>query len=254
MKKLYTFSAALLAAFALTAQVNVTYQVDITDYLAEGNILGENGMRIGGNFTDQGATVAGSAMPNWSPSDGACALTDLGNNVWSITVTYDNASIGNEQLYKYVNNDWGAPGVANEGGDLSNIGADGCGLDDGAGNINRMFLIPSSDVTVGPVCWEQCSGCGGVSSLEELVSVQNMMVGPNPTQDVVTFTFDLDRNAMVNISLFDILGSKVEEISDGQMTVGQHVIVYDAEKLANGTYFYRMQAASAVTTGKLIKH
>ncbi|MGA1364730.1 MAG: hypothetical protein ACO31C_07290, partial [Schleiferiaceae bacterium] len=87
MKKTLTLAAALVASAAF-AQVSVTYKVDITDYLGAGNTLGANGMRVGGNFADQGATTGGNAMVNWSPSDANSAMTDEGNNIWSITVDY----------------------------------------------------------------------------------------------------------------------------------------------------------------------
>ena len=62
MRKLYTMAAALLMASASFAQVNVTYKVDITDYLAAGNTLGANGIRIGGNFTTNGANPYGTII------------------------------------------------------------------------------------------------------------------------------------------------------------------------------------------------
>ena len=157
MKKLYSTLAAILAVVAFNAQVTVVYQVDITDYLDNGNVLGANGMRIGGNFAAYGATANGEAMVDWSPSNATCAMTDLGNNVWSITVEYPGASVGAEQLFKFVNNDWGT----NEGTDANNtIGADGCGLDDGAGNVNRTLAIPANDLGL-QYCFDACFTCAG---------------------------------------------------------------------------------------------
>ena len=126
--------------------VSVTYKVDITNYLAGGATLGANGMRIGGNFTTRGAS-----LPNWTPSAAACAMTNEGNNIWSITVVYPDSAIGKVQRYKFVNNDWGT----NEGSD--SLVAGGCGVQDG-GDVNRVLTIPATNTTYS-YCWDRCRAC-----------------------------------------------------------------------------------------------
>ncbi len=135
------------------APVTVTYQVDVTEYLAGGATLNPNGIRVGGNFT-----TVGASLPDWSPANAACAMTDLGNNLWSIAVTYPASAIGTTQLYKFVNGDWGT----NEGGGSSLIAINGCGVNDGGGNINRTLVIPATNTTY-TYCWDKCVACGVVT-------------------------------------------------------------------------------------------
>ncbi|MBK6731446.1 MAG: T9SS type A sorting domain-containing protein [Bacteroidetes bacterium] len=136
----------------VTEVVNVTYQVDVTNYLAEGGVIGAGGMRVGGNFAD-----LGSALPNWTPSDPACAMTDIGDNIWEITVEYPLGSAGLTQEYKYVNTDWFPTGENEyDDGATSLFGDLGCGGD------NREVTVPSSDATY-LYCWEECSACEDVS-------------------------------------------------------------------------------------------
>ena len=131
-------------------------------------------------------SVAAGAVANWSPADANSAMTDEGNNIWSITVTYPVASLGATQFYKFVNGDWGA----NEGTDAANtIAVDSCGVDDGAGNINRTYaLMP------GTVCyvWDACDACG-VSVAENAIA--DLTVAPNPASDVVNFSFEANNAA-----------------------------------------------------------
>ncbi len=158
MKKLlFQLIAIMLVSTGLMAQVTVTYKVDITDYLAAGNTLGAGGIRIGGNFSDQGATnAAGTAIPNWTPSNPLCALSDQGNNIWAITITYPASSVGATQLYKFVNNDWGT----NEGTDPANtLVSGGCAVLDGGNNTNRTLEIPAANTTLCYV-WDGCAPCG----------------------------------------------------------------------------------------------
>ena len=134
------------------APVTVTYQVDVTDYISGGATLNTNGIRVGGNFS-----TIGASLPDWTPSNAACAMTDLGNGLWSIAVTYPASAIGTTQLYKFVNGDWGT----NEGIATSLIAVDGCGINDN-GNINRQLVIPATNTTY-TFCWDKCTACGVVN-------------------------------------------------------------------------------------------
>lgn len=254
MRKLYASLTALFLVAALNAQVTVTYQVDITDYL-QSYTLGPNGMRIGGNFGDLSADGPNGPVASWAPSDASAEMMDMGNNIWSIAVTYSSDQIGNTQLFKFVNNDWGVPGEANEGGDMSNISTNGCGVDDGAGNINRELVIPDSDITL-TFCWEDCFQCDGSDPLSvgDLEIVRDLNVGPNPVESFVRFNFNLDRAADVRLSIMNILGAEVTVLNNSTMNAGQHTLEYtDMESLPGGTYFYQFQVDGSMTAGKLIK-
>jgi hypothetical protein len=126
----------------------VTYRLDATNYLAGGYTVAANGFRIGGNFAD-----LGTSLPNWTPIDPACAMTqEPGTNIWKITVTYPISFIGAVQQFKFVNGDWGS----NEGS--TDLLTYGCAIDDGFGNINRTFSIPNFDQTM-LYCWDWCFMC-----------------------------------------------------------------------------------------------
>jgi hypothetical protein len=238
MKKIFT----LLAAFSLSAlafgQVTVTYQVDVTNYLAGGTALNANGIRVGGNFTDNSGTVTAGAVANWSPSDANSAMTDLGGNLWSITVTYPSASVGATQVYKFVNGDWGT----NEGTDTSNtIASGGCGTDDGSGNINRTLVIPAADTTV-TFCWDACTVCN--LGLENN-TVNVVAVSPNPAMDQVTFS---NVAAGATITMFDLSGKVVMSAVAASTTTEMNIAALEV-----GTYIYRVNAGDVVSTGKVVK-
>ena len=152
--KIFLAFLCTIASIAVHAQVTVTYRVDITGYLAGGATLGANGIRIGGNFADRGARVGNTPMVNWTPTHPAGAMTNSGNNIWTITVTYPDSSKAKTQTYKFVNNDWGT----NEGLADSTIASGGCGFQDVGGNINRTFIIPATNQTL-TYCWDKCTAC-----------------------------------------------------------------------------------------------
>ena len=228
-------------AYSFQTSFDVTYKVDVTNYLSA-NTLAAEGIRVGGNFTDNGATVAAGAVANWSPSDANSAMTDEGNNIWSITVSYPVASMGATQMYKFVNGDWGA----NEGTDAANtIAVDSCGVDDGGGNINRTYtLMP------GTVCyvWDACTACG-VSVAENAIA--NLTVAPNPATDVVNFTFEANNAAIATVTIFDLAGKAVA--TQTVATSSTTTVEMNTTALQAGSYIYNVVAGDKVATGKLIK-
>ena len=138
--------------------VNVTYNVDINDYLAGGATLAANGIRIAGNFGANGALSSGFTMPDWSPTDTACAMSDPdGDNIWSITVSYGSLPVGTQQFYKFVNGNWGGDESVN---DPLCGGAGGFGSD-------RFLVLPSNDSVV---CykWATCTSCGNSTTGNDL--------------------------------------------------------------------------------------
>jgi hypothetical protein len=222
--------------YSFQTNFDVTYKVDVTNYLAA-NTLAANGIRIGGNFGDNGSSTA-----SWTPSDPSCAMTDEGNNIWAITVSYPVASLGATQLYKFVNGDWGS----NEGTDPANtIAVDSCGVDDGGGNINRTYaLMP------GTVCyvWDACTACG-VSVAENAIA--NLTVAPNPASDVVNFSFEANNAATATVTLFDLTGKVVATQTVATSTVT--IVEMNTTALQAGSYIYNVVAGEKVATGKLIK-
>jgi hypothetical protein len=222
--------------YSFQTSFDVTYKVDVTNYLAN-NTLAANGIRIGGNFGDNGSSTA-----NWTPSDPSCAMTDEGANIWSITVSYPVASLGATQNYKFVNGDWGA----NEGTDAANtIAVDSCGVDDGSGNINRTYVLMP-----GTVCyvWDACDACG-VSVAENVIA--DLSVSPNPASDVVNFSFEATNAATATVTLFDLAGKVVatKTVATSAITT----VEMNTTALQAGSYIYNVVAGEKVATGKLIK-
>ena len=231
MKKTLTLAAALVASAAF-AQVSVTYKVDITDYLGAGATLGANGMRIGGNFAAQGATTNTNAMVDWSPSNQYSALTNEGNNIWAITVTYPASAVGATQLYKFVNNDWGT----NEGTAGTMIASDRGGVDDGGGNINRTLVVPAANAAL-LFCYDKCFQCNGSSpSLTSVeLSATELTMSPNPTNGAVSIDFSARAAGTATINVMSLLGQSVMVLNPA-VEAGANSIKADLN-VANGTYF-----------------
>lgn len=247
MKKLFTLSAALMMAAAASAQVSITFQVDITDFLANGATLSATGIRAAGNFGDNAATLSGSgtAVANWAPTDTTSAMTDLGNNLWTITVDYPAASVGNTQNWKFVNGDWGS----NEGAATLTD----CGVDDGFGGFNRAFEIPATSGTY-RFCWDACFQCDGSDPMMSYQSelVKGLRVYPNPAMSNAQISFNAVGINEVQIRLFDLSGREMmanQVIGNGSFETNLNVTGLNA-----GMYVYHISnGAEVLATGRLMK-
>jgi hypothetical protein len=201
--------------------VNVTYRVNVTNYIAEGNTIGTGGIRIAGNFADRGAKVGNAAMVNWTPTDTAGAMTNSGNNIWTITVTYPDSSKAKTQTYKFVNNNWGT----NEGLSGTGIVTGGCGEQSGA-NVNRTLNLPSSNAIVA-YCWDQCAAVC-ITSVTPDQDASLKVIYPNPFSE----SFQLESREAGNFRIYSVSGQKILE---GNLQAGLNLI--RASTLPNGLYF-----------------
>lgn len=65
---------------------------------------------------------------------------------------------------------------------------------------------------------------------------------PNPFQQQTRIGYELPEAAEVTISIYDALGRRVERLSAGRKAAGGHAARVEAESLASGVYFYRVEA------------
>ena len=71
---------------------------------------------------------------------------------------------------------------------------------------------------------------------------------PNPFNARTTIKYTLAADDHVVVEVFDLLGKKVITLQDGHQVAGEHDIVWNAESVASGTYFYRIQTSDKVET------
>lgn len=75
---------------------------------------------------------------------------------------------------------------------------------------------------------------------------------PNPFNPSSTIQFGLPDESIVRLEVFNLLGQKVADLVNEQMTAGYHAVRFDASALASGIYIYRIQAGSFVQTKKMM--
>ena len=80
---------------------------------------------------------------------------------------------------------------------------------------------------------------------------------PNPFNPVTTLRYDLPENALVNITIYDLMGHNIRSLVNSRQTAGHHSIQWDAtnnlgEPVSAGMYIYRIHAGDFVGMKKLI--
>jgi hypothetical protein len=75
---------------------------------------------------------------------------------------------------------------------------------------------------------------------------------PNPFNPSTTIEYTLPRAGYIRLDIINILGQRVSTVTEGLQEAGAHRVVFDAQELPTGVYFYRLHAGEYVETKKLL--
>ena len=80
---------------------------------------------------------------------------------------------------------------------------------------------------------------------------------PNPFNPVTILRYDLPEDAMVNITIYDMMGRVVNTLINGSQTSGYKTIQWDAtntfgEAVSAGLYLYTIHAGEFTQTKKMV--
>lgn len=81
-----------------------------------------------------------------------------------------------------------------------------------------------------------------------IAGVQLQQNFPNPFNAATTLTYVLSERGAVNLSVFNALGEWVTTLVDEVQSPGYHIAHFNADRLASGTYYCRLQSPAMVTT------
>ncbi len=81
--------------------------------------------------------------------------------------------------------------------------------------------------------------CGPLSAsfIEEIGRIN---IYPNPACQTATLNFQVSKISDINISIYDIAGKKISEISESGKKIGNHSVIVDISKLNSGLYFLKL--------------
>jgi PKD repeat protein len=92
---------------------------------------------------------------------------------------------------------------------------------------------------------------GNGVGVNDLTSLSYFDLFPNPSQDNSTIRFSLTEREKVKITMTDLDGRVVKEISNGEFSEGEHVVPFSTAELAAGMYLITVDNGSAKQVKKL---
>ena len=75
---------------------------------------------------------------------------------------------------------------------------------------------------------------------------------PNPFNPTTVIKYSVPMASRVTLKVYNILGSEVATLVNGEKAVGNYSVTFNGSNLASGIYFYQLKAGSFVQTKKLV--
>jgi hypothetical protein len=74
---------------------------------------------------------------------------------------------------------------------------------------------------------------------------------PNPFNPSTTIRYQLPMNSRITLKVFDMLGKEVATLVNEQKLAGSYEIIFNADRLSSGVYYYQLKTDNFVQTKKL---
>ena len=130
-------------------------------------------------------------------------------------------------------------------------------LGDGFVQTNYVGAFGTENWLKGWTALDQLGYVGDLSSAvktdvtipEELALEQNY---PNPFNPSTSIAFTLKEAGQVKLTIYNAVGQTVATLVNGYREAGAHKVVWHAENVSTGVFFYRLETAGHVMTKKMV--
>jgi uncharacterized delta-60 repeat protein len=220
-----------------------TFNYGTLKYNSSGDLQWSAFYDFNGNF-DAASSIAADALENiYVTGESGKAPNETSNDY--ATIKYNSAGI--QQWVQRFD------GASSDRDDGNSVGVDN------QGNVYVTGFSSGTGPDFGTIKYSESVGVQQISG--------NIPAGfslyqnyPNPFNPSTKIRFDLpansvngdNRSTFVNVSVYDILGSKVAELVNAGLNPGTYSVDFNAAGFASGMYFYRITAGGFYDTKKLI--
>ncbi len=94
----------------------------------------------------------------------------------------------------------------------------------------------------------------GVADNNLLIPVQYSLSQnyPNPFNPSTTIRFAIPKTSNVNLTVYNVLGQRIETLANKVLSAGTYNVMFDASKFSSGIYFYTLKTGNYLMTKKMI--
>ena len=85
-----------------------------------------------------------------------------------------------------------------------------------------------------------------------LTSFQLYQNYPNPFNPITTIKYEIPKEGLVSLKVYDILGSEIATLVNEEKSVGRYEVNFNASSLSSGVYLYRIQVNDFINVKKMI--
>ena len=75
---------------------------------------------------------------------------------------------------------------------------------------------------------------------------------PNPFNPSTNIKFDIHKQGIASLKVFDLLGKEIETLVDENLSVGTYEVTFNASSLPSGIYFYVLKTGDFVESKKMM--
>ena len=124
----------------------------------------------------------------------------------------------------------------------------------GKGHGIPLLQIVKSGVTTAVTYQDSVRKKSTTAINEKEISNLNLALSPNPTNENLKITYNLNSETRMNIEIFDITFKKSKILIDEIQSAGQHSILFNVHDLGlnRGVYILKTQTKNSVSCSKLI--
>jgi hypothetical protein len=98
-----------------------------------------------------------------------------------------------------------------------------------------------------------CFIATGIQNSNEVPKVYSLSQNyPNPFNPSTTIKFDIPKQGVVKLTVFDILGNEVATLENGTMQAGSYIVDFNTTNLSSGVYFYKLTSGNFTDTKKML--
>jgi hypothetical protein len=84
--------------------------------------------------------------------------------------------------------------------------------------------------------------------------VNTLEIYPNPSTAFTTLHYTLERHDKICITLFDIMGRRLQTVFEGEQKQGAHTLPIDTRDLRSGMYHLRFRTSGQITFQRIVKN